>query len=284
MRFPLEKPVTPSDPPVQWCEAEGRLLSYTDEGPAKAPALVLVHGVPGSVTDFRYLAPLLCQQFRVIRLEFPGFGSNYRAAGERPYPATPEARARIILACASALGIETFCVVGHSMGGPAAMTTAALAPERVRALGLIASVGLRRHRGMVVPPWVMQVNVGLLRVPGLARPLVKTTRRAYARMGFRKGTEALTRDEIEIHARIIGAIKFTELRQLPSQITCKTVVTAAVDDRLIEPEIPREMAQEFTDARSMIFPSGGHNIQKSRARAIAALLTEAYTAALRECS
>ena len=160
------------------------------------------------------------------------------------------------------------------------MTTAALAPERVRTLGLIASVGLRRHRGMVVPPWVMQVNVGLLRVPGLARPLVKTTRRAYARMGFRKGTEALTRDEIEIHARIIGAIKFTELRQLPGQITCKTVVTAAVDDRLIEPEIPREMAQEFADARSMIFPSGGHNIQKSRARAIAALLTEAYTAAL----
>lgn len=272
MRRTLEKPVPPSDPPIQWCEAGGHRLSYSIEGDAEAPVVILVHGVPGSVADFRYLAPVLVPNFRVVRLEFPGFGSN-RAVPTTNYPSSPEARADLIIACADALGIDRWTMLGHSMGGPPAMCAAARAPDRVTALGLIASLGLRRHRGMVVPPWAMKLNLAALRVPGLSQLLVKTSRRAYARLGFAKGAAQLTRTDLEVHGQIIGAIKFSQLQQVPAQVRCPVWVIAAVDDRLVEPEIPRELSEKFAHATLKMFPSGGHNIQKSRARAIAELIT-----------
>ncbi len=277
MRQPLEKPVTPSDPPVQWCEVDGMPVSYTDEGPAGAATFVLVHGVPGSVADFRYLAPLLATDFRVVRLEFPGFGSNLAAADIRPYPGSPPARAAFIIACAKKLGLDRLCVVGHSMGGPAALCAAALAPERVHALGLIASVGLRKHRGMAAPPWMVRVNAPLMRVPLLRRGFLNLARAAYGKMGFRKEAAALTVEAFATHSRVIGAIRFSELIHASTQIHCKALVMAAVDDPLIEPEIPRELAEQLADARTKIFPSGGHNIQKTRARALASALKTLHT-------
>ena len=48
---------------------------------------------------------------------------------------------RAVIADLDAAGVERAVVVGHSYGGGAALATALLAPERVEALVLVASVG-----------------------------------------------------------------------------------------------------------------------------------------------
>ncbi|MGH9887790.1 MAG: alpha/beta fold hydrolase, partial [bacterium] len=108
-----EAPLPTSDPEVvRFARASG-LLTFTDEGPRDAPALVAVHGIPGSVRDFRYLAPQVSGALRVVRLDLPGFGgSTPEAFGVGSF----DGRVRAVLELADHLGLAQFAVLGHSMG------------------------------------------------------------------------------------------------------------------------------------------------------------------------
>ncbi len=97
--------------------------------------IVLLHGQPGLHSDWRQLAELLPPDLRVTAFDRPGYGASSRPAGGF------EANARAVVAELDARGIERAVLVGHSHGGGVALTTARLAPERVDALVLLASVG-----------------------------------------------------------------------------------------------------------------------------------------------
>jgi pimeloyl-ACP methyl ester carboxylesterase len=58
-------------------------------------------------------------------------------------PVASRFNARAVLADLEARGIERAVLVGHSYGGGATLSVAQLAPERVEALVLLASVGTR---------------------------------------------------------------------------------------------------------------------------------------------
>ncbi len=68
-------------------------------------------------------------------LDRPGYGSNPQPAGDFAL------NARAVLAELDALHIDRAVLVGHSYGGGVALAAAELAPERVDALVLVASVG-----------------------------------------------------------------------------------------------------------------------------------------------
>jgi len=52
----VNEPLPTSDPEPRLLPLPHGPVAYVDEGPRGAPALVVVHGIPGSVRDFRYLA------------------------------------------------------------------------------------------------------------------------------------------------------------------------------------------------------------------------------------
>ena len=60
-------PESPSDPELQTVEVLGGPIAYTDEG--EGQPLVAVHGLPGSVRDFRWLAPALPESIRLLRVD-----------------------------------------------------------------------------------------------------------------------------------------------------------------------------------------------------------------------
>jgi 3-oxoadipate enol-lactonase len=97
--------------------------------------VVLLHGQPGSGADWRQVADRLPPGLRVVALDRPGYGASRQGAGGFGY------NARAVVTELDALGIEHAVLVGHSYGGGVAMATAQLAPERVKALVLLASVG-----------------------------------------------------------------------------------------------------------------------------------------------
>ena len=72
---------------------------------------------------------------RVVALDRPGYGASRQVAGGFGY------NARAVVTELDARGIERAVLVGHSYGGGVAMAIAQLAPERVKALVLLASVG-----------------------------------------------------------------------------------------------------------------------------------------------
>ena len=81
------------------------------------------------------MADRLPPGLRVVALDRPGYGASRQGAGGFGD------NARAVVTELDALGIERAVLVGHSYGGGVAMAAAQLAPERVKALVLLASVG-----------------------------------------------------------------------------------------------------------------------------------------------
>lgn len=113
-------------------------LTYRDSG-GPAPAVVLLHGSPGSSRDFGSAAPALEAEFRVIVPDLPGFGHSEQAVPDY----STRAHARYVLALLDELGLERAHWVGYSMGGGVAIDAARLAPGRVRSLTLLSALGVQ---------------------------------------------------------------------------------------------------------------------------------------------
>lgn len=81
------------------------------------PALLLLHGYPQTHVIWHKVAPLLAQHFTVVVPDLRGYGDSGKPATDaahRPYSKREMAldQAEVM----SALGIETFAVVGHDRG------------------------------------------------------------------------------------------------------------------------------------------------------------------------
>ena len=96
---------------------------------------MLLHGQPGSGADWRQVADRLPRTLDVLALDRPGYGASRQPAGGFAYGA------RAVVAELDARGIGQAVLAGHSYGGGVALAAAQLAPERVEALVLLASVG-----------------------------------------------------------------------------------------------------------------------------------------------
>jgi 3-oxoadipate enol-lactonase len=97
--------------------------------------LLLLHGQPGSAADWQRVRRRLPDPLQAVAVDRPGYGSNPRAATGFA------GNARAVVDVLDTRGIAQAVLVGHSYGGGVALSAASLAPERVEALVLLASVG-----------------------------------------------------------------------------------------------------------------------------------------------
>jgi len=92
----------------------------------EGPPVVLLHGLFGAARNFGIVQRALAPRFRVIALDMRNHGDSPHGADMR-YPTL----AGDVRETLQSLGIEQAAVVGHSMGGKAAMALALTAPETV---------------------------------------------------------------------------------------------------------------------------------------------------------
>jgi pimeloyl-ACP methyl ester carboxylesterase len=114
----------------------GTRLGYAVGG--KGPPLVLVHGLGGTIENWRALAPSLAARHRVLVPDLPGHGSS----GLLPEARDVDSLADAILGVVDAEGAADAVWVGHSLGGVVALRAAALRPDAVRGLVLAAAAGI----------------------------------------------------------------------------------------------------------------------------------------------
>ncbi|WP_019819656.1 alpha/beta fold hydrolase [Saccharomonospora saliphila] len=94
-------------------------------------AVLAVHGWFGSASAWAPLRPHLdTTAFRYVFCDLRGYGARRGVPGEH----TLAEAAGDVLALADALSLETFSLLGHSMGGAVAQRVLADAPDRVRAV------------------------------------------------------------------------------------------------------------------------------------------------------
>lgn len=131
--FLLWRPITTPTPPGGTISVGEHRLHVT-EHPGLDPAVVFIHGLPGSIRDWDAVQPLLADRHRVA-IDRPGFADTRGSA------MTMREQADVIAEGLRALSVSGALIVGHSYGGTVALTIARRHPELVGGLVLVAPMG-----------------------------------------------------------------------------------------------------------------------------------------------
>lgn len=255
----------PTDPPG---EQIGE-IHVVIEGDRGAPAVALVHGIPGSVRDWRYASPALAAAgLCAVRFDMPGFGQTPARAFPSP---KAENRAAFVRNTMRALGFTRFAVVGHSIGGATALMAAACFPDDVWALALINSAGTRRHRGLTVPASWIRALAGVARLPILGARAIEQLDAFYQGRGTKNPTP-LDADSAWLHLSISGDLDIAANKAAAARVRCPALVASAHDDPLVELAVGTALARDLTSApvvTHLVRSRGGHYLQKHAALELA---------------
>lgn len=116
---------------VRQADHDGVAIAYQTLG--SGPPVILVAGFTADHTYWGELAQLLADEHQVITLDNRGVGQSADPQG--PYSTT--AMANDVLSVADTLGLDSFDLVGQSMGTSIALTVAGKHPERLNRLVLL---------------------------------------------------------------------------------------------------------------------------------------------------
>lgn len=121
---------------VNWRGAD---LHYVDEG--EGIPLVMIHGYGGSHRNFGKIAAILKNDFRVIRVDLPGFGlSDFPQIDEQNTDLIKLYREYMTFFL-DELQLDSVYIMGNSMGGWMAWEAAVDNADKVKKLALICSAG-----------------------------------------------------------------------------------------------------------------------------------------------
>jgi pimeloyl-ACP methyl ester carboxylesterase len=246
----------------------GVSIHYVDRG--QGPPLVLIHGLGGSICNFRYNIPVLSQHLRVVALDLKGFGYSER-------PATGDyslmAQARLVGELMDRLGIPRAAVLGHSMGGAIALRLAATWPEKVDRLILVGSAPPDRMvpRFAASPPLPSLLGLGAALV--LHQPRL---REIVLRQGFYDPAFLSPEmvEEFRHIARIRGStssivsILRDAAREEPidlSRLSQPVLLLWGRHDRWPGLRLARWLADQIPDARLKVIDRARHMVLEERA-------------------
>ena len=115
---------------------DGRTLDVSVSGPATGPVLLWQHGTPGAVTQFRLVQRAVeTHGLRLVTWSRPGYGGSDRQPGRTIADVSDD-----VTAILEQVEADRCVTAGWSGGGPHALATGALLPDRVAGVLSIASI------------------------------------------------------------------------------------------------------------------------------------------------
>ena len=248
-------------------------------GSPHARVLVLLHGQPGSPADWQEVTRRLPAPLRAVAIDRPGYGAS-------PLPAAGfAANARAVLGELDSRGIRRAVLVGHSYGGGVALAAASLAPHRVEAVVLLASVGpgcvnaldkLLAARGTGelcalaawrLTPWIARLRLAWFtwrhgRPPA---PDEHVNWQVWAHSSHGNGrlwrTFLMEQRALLRELSVLAAV-------LPS-IRAPVLVLTDPKDSLVPLDTARQLARALPDARLQLVGGAGHHLPRRAAAAVA---------------
>ncbi|HKU56625.1 MAG TPA: alpha/beta hydrolase [Gaiellaceae bacterium] len=234
---------------LEWRETP---LRYAVGG--AGPPLVLVHGLGGTIENWRALAPPLAASHRVVVPDLPGHGHSAPLPEARDLDSLADA----VVAIAEAEEIRRAVWIGHSLGGVVSLRAAVRRPDVVRGIVLAAAAGIGSASRAA------EVTLALL---GVARPgrLIAPHRGAWARsrlgrraaFGWWGVADPDGLDPEQAEAFLVGPAHHTDVRQAGrallvsdprgelDRVTCPCLCLWGASDNWVRPEDGMEYARRL---------------------------------------
>ncbi|MEV6347681.1 alpha/beta hydrolase [Actinoplanes sp. NPDC051851] len=287
----------------------GGAMLHVRDTPALRPGAepaVYVHGLGGSSQNFTDLAGLLADRLDGQAVDLPGFGYSDPS---RRYSIS--SFATTLIGYLEDSGRGPVHLIGNSLGGSISVRVAALRPDLVRSLTLISPAmpfldPRRTAQGPVLP---------LLALPGAERLMAWALTRITAEQMAEQVLAACFGDTAKVHPqRRAEAMAEIQLRytvdhypraylgtlrglvgsflraylpgvnsqwRLAARVEAPTLVIGGLNDRLVDPRVPAQVAKVVPDSRLLILPGVGHvaqmEVPRLVARGVVALLDELAT-------
>ena len=243
-------------------EANGRTTVYEVDG--AGPPLVLLHGATGSGGDhFTGLRPSLTSGFLCYMPDARGHGGTGWEAGESWTTADLVAD---LDAFVDAVGLETFHLLGYSLGGMTALHYATRFPDRLRTLVAI-SIGTEREPRLSVGRVLMDPDRIERDDPGWATRLANRHDPAHGAGSWRLLLDAVVED--------IASQPLLTPREVRA-IDAPTLVVAGDRDPFVPIAQAAELAGQVRDGRLLVLPDVGHDSLVDHLPVLEAALGEFY--------
>jgi pimeloyl-ACP methyl ester carboxylesterase len=115
----------------------GGVIHYVEMGIPTGEPVLLLHKLGGWAADWRHVAEMLADEYRVLVVDMPGHGGSTLTKEETwAHPITESSAA--LREFLDVLGIERAHLMGSSLGGVVSTLFASQTPDRVRTLSLVA--------------------------------------------------------------------------------------------------------------------------------------------------
>ena len=213
-------------PPPSEIVVAGQRVRYRSAG--AGPPVVLLHGLAASSRWWRETARALAADRTVLVLDLP------RRLSVADTPA-------FVLAWLDAVGLARVDLVGHSLGGLHAARVAAISPERVRRLVLVAPAGVPAHAG----------------VGGHVAPLARSLWRASPGLFVLVAGDALRAGPIRVAARARELVAYDVTAEL-NAIAAPTLLVWGEGDALVPHSLARDWQREIPNALLELLPRARH--------------------------
>jgi aminoacrylate hydrolase len=235
-------------------------VNFTLEGPEGAEVVLVSAGLGGLSSFWAPQFPALLSRYRLLRFDQRGTGANREAL---PEPYSIAHMADDMAAVMDAAGVERAHILGHALGGIAALECARRHPARVGKLILVnAWAKADRHTGNC-----FDIRLGILASQGpeayvRAQPLFLHTAPYLSEHADHVAEEVARgiagfQGEATIRARIAALRAFDIRADLP-RIAHPALVAAAEDDLLVPWTASKALAEGLPNARLWTVDHGGH--------------------------
>ncbi|MFV0575607.1 MAG: alpha/beta fold hydrolase [Vibrio sp.] len=231
-------------------------LHHTIHG--TGPTMVLIHGLFGSLSNLGLLARDFVQDHQVISIDLRNHGQSFHS-DEMNYSLMAQDINHLLID----LNISEAIVVGHSMGGKAAMALTAIASEKIKQLIVLdmapVAYQTRRHDNVFAglqkviegKPTTRKQAIELLaetvEIEGVRQFLAKSLTLKDGYMQWLFNVDALSKQ----YMNILG------WEPVPA-FTGKTLFLKGADSEYILSEYQADIVEQFPNSKAHIIANTGH--------------------------